>query len=503
MNDDRDITKLPMFGSATSTPTTSTNAASHLLAAVSTPTASPAPTPRRTASTPSESVADADAVDWDHVRRIRDQVSEFLSETANRALGEQARQEKARALITDVIREMNESIIGVAGEAKAWNSDTQSALARAAFDSLFRLGRIQPLIDDPEVENVDIHGFDNVYVQYSDGRYVKKPNVANSDLELMNELQFIASRGGEAGRSFSAASPDLDLELPGGARLAAVAPPISPRPKAVIRVHRFIDITLEQMVEKGTLTSGMAHFISVAVRAGCTFVVAGSPAAGKTTLLRAMCNAIDPYEPIVTIEKERELHLDRMGERHHLVTALQYRTGQGERAADGSSPGAIDLVQLLEKALRLNTERVIVGEVRGGEIDAMFQAMQAGVGTLSTIHASSATDAIERMATLVQKVSGTTDAYAYRQIAQHIDFIIHVVRRRGSDGKIRRYITEVSEVVPGETNGHVVRPNAVPIFRTNRLTGEHLHGEPLTSSMLEVLVDGGLDERVLRERDVA
>ena len=434
---------------------------------------------------------------WDVVAGLREQVANLLaqSELASPSLTDASRQALAQAHIVDVIRSQVDDMVRLAGGTSAWDPRTQTAMAKAIFDSLFKLGRLQPLVEQPEVENIDIYGYDNVWLTYASGEKKRHEPVASSDADLMAEIAFLAARGGESGRAFTATNPILDMDLPGGARLAAVAPPISPRPKIVIRIHRFVDITLDDLVvNHGTLTHPMSAFLDAAVRAGKSIVVAGHPNAGKTTLVRALCNSMDPMEEIVTIEKERELHLDRMGDRHHIVTALQYRPGQGERTSDGSRPGEITLVELLEEALRLNAQRIVVGEVRGGEIDAMFQAMQAGVGSLSTLHAESPSNAIERMATLTQKSLNTSDAYAYRQIAQHINFIVQVgkVRDPGT-GRVRRIVTEISEVGPGEGS----RPIATPIFRADPYTHEQETANRPREETLAQLVHAGFDPALL------
>lgn len=449
------------------------------------------------------------SLDWDVISRLRGEVSDMLTATERSRSGmtEQDRHEAARAHIAEIVAQHVDDMVRQGGPESAWGPDERGAVSRAIFDSQFRLGRIQPLVDLPNVENIDIYGHDQIWVSFADGSMRQVDPIASSDAALIDEIQFLAARGGEEGRSFTATSPILDMDLPGGARLAAVHPPILPRPGMVIRIHRFVDITLEDLIEQNTLTEPAADLLRAAIQAGRSIVVAGHPGAGKTTMLRALANVLDPLEKIVTIEKERELYLDRMGDRHKIVKPLQYRPGQGERLPDGTKPGEITLVDCLEEALRLDAQRIFVGEVRGGEVDAMFQAMQAGVGSFSTIHANNPTKTIERMATLTQRNLGTSDNYAYKQIEQHIDLIVQIKRvvytDREGNRRVRRIVTDISEVQPGErVDGS--RPIAAPLFVTHPRTFVMEPGDGRPQKELEQdLIDHGFDMRHLQRRGEA
>lgn len=440
-------------------------------------------------------------VDWDVVQRLRGAVSTLLTQALrdDPGMNEERQRAGAQAHIAEVIRSHVDDQIAVGGAAAAWNPQTRTLVARSIFDALFKLGRLQPLVDDPTVENIDIFGYDNVWVSHADGTRRRHDPIARSDAELISDIAFLAQRGGEDGRSFTPSTPILDMDLPGNARLAAVHPPISPRPKVVVRIHRFVDISLDDLVQQHqSLTTDAAAFLDAAVRAGISIVVAGAPGAGKTTLVRALAGCIPAHEEIVTIEKERELHLDRMGDRHHIVTPLQYRPGQGEGGGTRRA-GEVTLIDLLEEALRLNAERIIVGEVRGDEVDAMFQAMQAGVGSISTIHAHSPTDTIERLAGLTLKSLGTTDAYAYRQIARHIGVIVQVRRARDPQGNVRRIVTHISEVQPGEEGRDgVARPIAADVFARRGASGPLRAVALPRTSTLELLDEYGFDRSRLR-----
>lgn len=486
-------------------------AAQHLLTAASAGSGSTTLAPEPQAEPPHPARATPNShelsqqLDWDVIARIRSQVSTSMAEYIENHPGsdEVTQQDRARVFIDDQLTAHANSQIAGDGLSSAWTPEIRAASAAAVFDALYRLGRLQPLVDLDGAENIHIYG-DDVWVKFADGTARKFPPVASSDSELISEIAFIAGRGGEAGRAFTANEPRLHIDLPGGVRLAAEHPPVSLRPAVVLRIHRLVDIDLEDLVGLETLTPQAAALLRAAVHAGQSIVVSGLPGAGKTTLVRALANSMDPMESIVTIEKERELYLDQMGDRHLLVKSLQYRPGQGERLPDGSRPGEVSLIDLLEDSLRLDTERIIVGEVRGGEINAMFQAMQAGAGSLSTLHATSASNAIRRMATLAQQGMNTTADNAYDQIAEHIRLIVQVRRFiERESGRVRRVVTEIAEVQHGETIDGA-RPIAAALFKADR-SGRNLRpadGRP-TEELLNHLIDVGFDPNLLLPREAA
>lgn len=433
---------------------------------------------------------------WEEIALIRDEVSRDLasvfSETMDISL--EQREQAAHDNIVDRVRTRVDEQTRRPGDVR-WSPQMQQLIRQAVFDLLFRLGRIQPLVDEPGVENIHINGFDDVWLSYADGRVEKYPYpIATSDRELAEEVNLLAARSGEGGRSFTRARPRLHLDLPSNARLAAVAEPIATRPTVVIRIHRLVDVTIEQLVERGTLTRQSAAFLSAAVAAGVSIVTSGFPGAGKTTLLRALADAIPPEEKIVTIEMERELYLHKIPERHPRVVALEYRPGEGEPGADGKLPGEITLEDLVYDTLRLDTQRFIVGEVRGPEIYAMLQAMQSGVGSLSTLHAASADDSIDRMSALMlSKGNNTTPVYAYRMIEQNIKLVVQIAKITDRDGKPRRVVTEIAEIEKGEAENSF-RPIAKQIFRFDRQTLSLVPGELPSKALLETLRLYGFDD---------
>jgi Flp pilus assembly CpaF family ATPase len=351
-----------------------------------------------------------------------------------------------RALGAEIVRDLLR--VHVEADARAGRLGippaAQQALHRAVLDSLFGLGRLQPLVDDPDLENIEIYGAARVVLQYADGRLVEGPPVAESDAELIDAVAFLAARQQGNERAFSPASPLLHLRLDGGARLAAAAW-VTPVPVVVIRLHRLRSVTLADLAARGTLTPESAAFLAAAVRANKSIVVAGPMGAGKTTLVRALCAEFDPYEAVATVETEYELHLHELADRHRRVHAFEARPGGGELLADGRSSGEVTLDDLVRTVWRHNVTRIVVGEVRGPEVLTMLNVMSGGAGSLCTVHADSARAAVDRLVTLAMGAGPHVSAeFARRQVAEHIDIIVHLAVQPSSDGSApSRYVREV------------------------------------------------------------
>ena len=245
----------------------------------------------------------------------------------------------------------------------------EDELSRATFDALFRLNRLQRLLDDPGIENINANGCDQVWVRYADGRREQVEPIAASDEELEEMLRTAAARTGIGERRFDRGSPRLSLQLPDGSRLFALMA-VAARPCLSIRRHRYLRITPDDLVEDGHPRPGAA-------RTSCgrpcwrkkSCIICGGTGAGKTTLLRAMAADIPPSERLVTIEDSLELGLDRFPDLHPDVVALEAR----EPNLEGE--GGVSLAELVRWALRMCPDRVIVGEARGEEVLALLNAM--------------------------------------------------------------------------------------------------------------------------------
>jgi len=309
--------------------------------------------------------------------------------------------------------------------------------------ALYGVGRLQPLLDDPDVENVDINGFDNVFVQYGDGREERWGPVAESDDELVELVQILGAYSGLTSRPFDSANPQLDLRLPDGSRLSAVMDVCS-RPSISIRRARLSRVHLDDLVRFGSVTPDVAAFLSAAVAARKNIMIAGATNAGKTTLLRALANEIAPGERLITVERALELGLGEFPDLHPNVVSFE------ERLPNSEGNGAIQMAELVRRSLRMNPSRVIVGEVLGDEIVTMLNAMSQGNdGSLSTIHANSSIEVFNRISTYaIQSVERLPVEATMMLIAGAIDFVVFVQKQNDylSGGRLRRYVASIREV---------------------------------------------------------
>ncbi|HMQ65659.1 MAG TPA: CpaF/VirB11 family protein, partial [Arachnia sp.] len=268
---------------------------------------------------------------------------------------------------------------------------------------------------------------------------------ADSDEELVDAIRFLGETATPP-RPFDDLHPTMTLALGDRFRLHAIGFGLSFRPSIVIRQHLLTDVTLGDLSDGGMLPARVARLLRSAVLARKSLVISGDQGAGKTTLLRALIAAIHPGERFGTLETDYELLTHLLAHRRN-VLALQARVGMGE-AAGGVSVGSYTVADLIPEALRQNLARLVVGEVRGEEAGAMFEAMQAGAGTLSTTHSHSASSTIDRLAARVAQGGVLTIDDAMRQIAHHIDFVVHVTLQDDAwrGGVRRRFVSEVRQL---------------------------------------------------------
>lgn len=234
----------------------------------------------------------------------------------------------------------------------------------------------------------------------------------------------------------------LNLRLGDGSRLAATYPVLSGRPAVSVRRSLHPRAFLDQLVGFGSVSADLAAFLRAAVRARHNIVIAGATRAGKTTLLRALCNEIPPHERLIICEDSLEIGLRAHPDLHHNVVEMESRLPNSEGA------GQVTLAQLVRHTLRMNPDRVIVGEVRGPEALVMLSAMtQGNEGSMSTIHARHARQVFERLATLAASAGEGMDLETSRVlISQAVDFVVYCDQIRERDEITRRVVSTVLEV---------------------------------------------------------
>ncbi|MEW2520123.1 CpaF family protein [Actinacidiphila alni] len=387
-------------------------------------------------------------VDHQLVKRFRQEAGDRISEqrrldqaTGQAAMSPEDERQFARAIIAQILEDYARAEITVGRTPP--DAQAEEAYAAAVHAALFGVGRLQPLLDNPEVENIDINGCDQVFVGYADGREVQVEPVAESDEELVELIQVLGAYSGLSSRPFDSANPQLDLRLPDGSRLSAVMD-VTRRPALSIRRARLGKVFLPDLVGNYTLTPELGSFLSAAVLARKNVMIAGATNAGKTTLLRALANVIPPHERLITVERALELGLDQFPELHPNVVAFE------ERLPNSEGQGAITMAELVRRSLRMNPSRVIVGEVLGDEIVTMLNAMSQGNdGSLSTIHANSSGEVFNRISTYALQARERLPVEASQMlVAGAIDFVVFVQRnndfQRG--GTLRRVVTSVREV---------------------------------------------------------
>jgi pilus assembly protein CpaF len=370
--------------------------------------------------------------------------------------------------------------------------EDESALAQAIHDALFGLGALQRLLDDESIENIDANGHADVWITRSDGSKERAPAIADNDEELVDTLRMTAARVGLTERRFDNGSPSLNLQLPDGSRLFAVMA-VTSKPSVAIRRHRFPKVFLDDLVGLGSIDVALREFLAAAVRARKNFIVCGGVDAGKTTLLRAMLNEVGPEERIVTIEDNLELGLDRYPDLHPDVVALEAR----EENVEGE--GEIDLATLVRWGLRMNPDRVIVGEVRGHEVIPMLNAMSQGNdGSMCTIHANSSLSAFSKLAMYAVQAPERLNLEATNlMVANAINFVVHIgTAAGGGEGGMRRYVASVREIAGAE--GPLVMSNEIFMPGYDKRA---VPGAPLRDSTLTDLQAVGFDASVLLRPD--
>jgi pilus assembly protein CpaF len=377
----------------------------------------------------------------DPVTALRDRILDGLfARLGGRLYEESLSEEQLRTLVTHELRSALEE------EPTPLTDDERTTIIDQISDDVLGYGPVQRYLADPDVTEIMVNGTSSIYVERA-GHLHRTEMRFPSDADLRRVIERIVS---QVGRRIDESSPMVDARLPDGSRVNAVIPPLSvDGPSLTIRKFSKDRWSAADLVRFGTMSAEIAELLARCVEGRLNILVTGGTGTGKTTMLNVLSSFIPADERIVTIEDAVELQLQQ----DHVVR-LESRPPNIE------GRGQIEIRDLVRNALRMRPDRIIVGEVRGGEALDMLQAMNTGHdGSLSTVHANTPRDAIARLETMVLMAGMDLPARAVReQVASAVDLIVQIGRLR--DGT--RRITHVSEVCGME--GQIVTLQDVYLF---------------------------------------
>ncbi len=362
--------------------------------------------------------------------------------------------EEFRREIGEMVREL------LLEENRPLNLSERTQLVDDILDELLGLGPLEPLLKDNTITDILVNGYANVFVERG-GLLEHTPVTFKDDRHLLRIIDKIVAA---VGRRVDESSPMVDARLADGSRVNAIIPPLAvDGPLLSIRKFARIPINMDKLVEFGSLPATFAELLSGIVRCRRNVLISGGTGTGKTTMLNAMSAFIDGRERIVTIEDAAELQLQQVH-----VARLETRPPNIE------GKGEISQRELVRNALRMRPDRIIVGEVRGGEAFDMLQAMNTGhEGSMTTIHANACRDALTRLEQMIGMAGFDLPARSMRgQIASALHVVIQIERM--SDGK--RRLISLNEITGME--GEVVTMHEIFKFRRRATDPDGtIHGE--------------------------
>lgn len=329
----------------------------------------------------------------------------------------------------------------IAGYYSSLSYRTKKSLEDTVFESIRGLGILGKIISDKSITEVMINGYDCIFVEKA-GRLERLQDKFESQESLRNIITRFVQ---EMGRSVNESNPIVDTRLADGSRVNVVLDPIALN-GPIVTIRRFPEegMTIQKLINYGSLTPEAAVFLEKLVRAKYNIFISGGTGSGKTTFLNALSNYIPTDERVITIEDSAELQIRNVPNLVRLET----------RNANSAGAGGISMRDLIKSALRMRPERIVVGEVRGAEALDMLQAMNTGHdGSLSTGHANSANDMLSRLETMVLSGAAGLPLEAIRQqIASAVDIIVHLSRMRDKSRKT----VEITEVVGMDDRGRII-----------------------------------------------
>lgn len=344
-------------------------------------------------------------------------------------------------------------------------------------------GPLTELLEDKNITEIMVNSPKEIYIEI-DGQIMKDESVSFiNDEHIIRTIQRLI---GPLGRTIDASNPMVDSRLQDGSRINAVIPPLSTKgPVITIRKFKSEMTTAEEFIRIGSMTPYMATFLDAAVRGKCNIIICGGTGSGKTTLLNIMSGFISKEERIITIEDAAELRLNQT----HVISLET-------RVTNYDNEGEITIRDLVINSLRMRPDRIIVGEVRGGEAFDMLQAMNTGHdGSMTTLHANSPKDALNRLETMVLMSGLDIPVRAIREyIVNAIDLIVNIDRM--SDGK--RKITSITELTGMEEDE--IKLREIFAFRQNGLTsnkevdGEYILFDDVLPSVYKKIAAAGITD---------
>jgi len=368
----------------------------------------------------------AKAQQRDRIAEIRTRVQERLVEVLGPRLYDASMSDtELEGLVHQRLRELLDE------EEPGLSAQEKLLIVRQIGDSVLGLGPLEPFVRDPEVTEIMVNGWDSIYVERA-GKIYWTGAKFHDDSQLRRTIDKIV---GKVGRRIDESSPYADARLPDGSRVNAIIPPLSiDGPALTVRKFSADPYGADDLVSFGTMTPQTVALLDACVRGRLNMLVSGGTGAGKTTTLNVLSSFLPDDERIITIEDAAELRLQQP----HVVR-LEYRPPNIE------GRGEVTIRDLVRNALRMRPDRIVVGEVRGGEALDMMQAMNTGHdGSISTIHSNSPRDALARLETMAMMSGMDLGVRAIReQVASALDVIVHQSRMK--DGT--RRITHVTEIV--------------------------------------------------------
>lgn len=350
----------------------------------------------------------------------------------------------------EILTIIDNKIDEIGNENKPLKLSEKISLRKGIYDSLKNYDILTELLDDKNVSEIMINSYDEIFID-KNGKYLRWDRKFESKEQLENIIQQIV---GKINRIVNVSNPIVDARLYDGSRVHIVLPPIAIK-GATVTIRKFPErITMKKLIEYGSLDQDTAEFLKELVKSGYNIFISGGTGSGKTTFLNALSEFIPKEDRVITIEDSAELNISHVDNLVSLETRDKNVEGEGE----------INMQMLIRAALRMNPDRIVVGEVRGKEALDMLQAMNTGHdGSLSTGHANSSYDMLSRLETMVLMAENLPLLAIRQQISSSIDILIHLVKLKNK----KRIVYEITELE--ELSGENYKTNKLYEYDGNSL----------------------------------